>query len=121
MTDTERVARRRIRVLNDNFRTTFVGGRVVFTEMVAALPRDTKAQVILAVQSFNAFDTDNDPYQEHDFGSFTLAGASYFFKIDYYSLDMSAGSDDPADPSVTTRVLTIMHASEYSPHIKHRR
>lgn len=104
---------RRIRTLNDNFRTTFLGGKVFFSQMVAELPLDFKAKAILAVQNFNAFDADNDPHQQHDFGDFELAGEKYFFKLDYYSLDMSAGSEDPADPDVTTRVLTIMHASEY--------
>jgi Protein of unknown function (DUF3768) len=104
---------RRIRTMNDNFRTTFIGGKVVFTQTVAELPLDQKAQAILAVQGFAAFDADNDPHQEHDFGSFEIAGERYFFKIDYYNLDMSAGSEDPADPYLTTRVLTIMHVSEY--------
>ena len=106
-------ATRRIRTLNDNFRTTFLGGKVFFSQMVAELPLDLKAKAILAVQNFNAFDAANDPHQQHDFGNFELAGEKYFFKLDYYSLDMSAGSEDPADPDVTTRVLTIMHASEY--------
>jgi hypothetical protein len=103
----------RIRVLNDNFRMSFLGGTVVFTQMVAELPLDLKARAILAVQAFEAFDADNDPHHEHDFGSFELAGEKYFFKIDYLTLDMSAGSEDPADPEVTKRVMTIMHASEY--------
>ena len=42
----------RIRVLNDNFRSTFVGGQVVMTQGVSELPLDTKARVLLAVQSF---------------------------------------------------------------------
>src|SRR5436190_21999713 len=104
---------RRIRVLNDNFRTTFVGGKVVMTTGVAALPIDVKAQAILKVQSFDDFNADNDPHHEHDFGSFELAGEKYFFKIDYYGLELSAGSEDPADPEKTTRVLTIMRADEY--------
>jgi hypothetical protein len=103
----------RIRVLNDNFRSTFVGGQVVMTQGVDALPLDTKALVILAVQSFSNFTKDNDPHGEHDFGSFEIEGEDYFFKIDYYALDMEAGSESPADPSVTTRVLTIMRADEY--------
>jgi hypothetical protein len=113
MTDSTQTASRRIRTMNDNFRTTFVGGMVVLTQMVADLPLDLKAQAILAVQNFNSFDAANDPYQQHDFGSFELAGEKYFFKIDFYNLDMSGGSEDPADPNVTKRVLTIMHVSEY--------
>ena len=104
---------RRIRVLNDNFRTTFVGAQVVTTAGVAALPIDVKARVFLAVQSFKDFDEGNDPHGEHDFGSFEVEGENYFFKLDYYSPDMEGGSEDPADPEKTTRVLTIMRADEY--------
>ena len=103
----------RIRVLNDNFRSTFVGGQIVMTQGVDALPIDTKARVILAVQSFSNFTKDNDPHGEHDFGNFNVEGETYFFKVDYYALGMEAGSEDPADPKVTTRVLTIMRADEY--------
>ena len=102
-----------IRVLNDNFRSTFVGGRVVMTQGVDALPLDTKARVVLAVQSFDEFTADNDPHREHDFGSLEIQGETYFFKVDYYALDMIGGSEDPADPEKTTRVLTIMRADEY--------
>jgi hypothetical protein len=100
-------------VLNDNFRSTFVGGQVVTTRGVDALPIDTKARVVLTVQSFDEFTADNDPHREHDFGSFDIEGETYFFKIDYFALDMTAGSEDPADPEKTTRVLTIMRADEY--------
>jgi Protein of unknown function (DUF3768) len=55
----------------------------------------------------------NDPYGEHDFGNFTLAGRKFFWKIDAYDANMEFGSEDPADPSQTTRVLTIMLAEEY--------
>jgi hypothetical protein len=103
----------RIRVLNDNFRSTFVGGQLVMTQGVDALPLDTKARVILAVQSFSNFTRDNEPHGEHDFGTFEIEGETYFFKLDYYALDMDNGSEDVADPNVTTRVLTIMRADEY--------
>jgi hypothetical protein len=103
----------RIRLLNDNFRATLVGGQVFMTAGVDALPVDTKAHVLLAVQSFDKFTADNDPHHEHDFGSFEIEGETYFFKIDYYAPDMDGGSEDPADPEKTARVLTIMRADEY--------
>ena len=50
---------------------------------------------------------------EHDFGSFTVGEEQLFWKIDYYDLSLEFGSNDPADPSQTKRVLTIMLAEEY--------
>ena len=103
----------KIRALNDAFRTTMTGGRVMLTAGVDALPSDVKAMVIRRVATFSDFNADNDPYAEHDFGSFTLAGRKFFFKIDAYDANMEFGSEDPADPAKTIRVLTIMFASEY--------
>ncbi len=103
----------RIRVLNDNFRSTFVGGRIVTTAGVAELPVDTKARLLSAVQSFADFTADNDPHREHDFGSIEIEGETYFWKIDYYDLSMKFGSETPEDPTVTARVLTVMRADEY--------
>lgn len=103
----------RIRVLNDNFRSTFIGGRVVLTAGVSELPMDTKARVLLRVQTFARFNVRNDPYGEHDFGSFRLSGRKYFWKIDCYDERCEFGSEDSADPAKTTRVLTIMLAEEY--------
>ena len=50
---------------------------------------------------------------EHDFGSFEVAGEKFFWKIDYYDERCEFGSEDPADPEKTMRVLTIMFADEY--------
>jgi hypothetical protein len=102
-----------IRELNDRFRTTMTGGRVMLTAGVDALPSDVKAMVIRRVATFAEFSADNDPHGEHDFGNFELAGHKFFFKIDYYDAAMEFGSEDPIDPSKTTRVMTIMFASEY--------
>jgi Protein of unknown function (DUF3768) len=103
----------RIRELNDVLRATFTGGKVVMTDGVAALPENDLAQLLAKVRSFDEFTNDNDPHDEHDFGSIVLAGQTYFFKVDYYAPDMDGGSEDPADHAKTTRVLTIMRADEY--------
>lgn len=103
----------RIRVLNDNFRSTFIGGQVVLTCGVNELPIDVKAKALLMVKTFKDFTSDNDPYGEHDFGSFEVAGETLYWKIAYYDSDYRSGSEDPADPQKTRRVLTIMLAAEY--------
>jgi hypothetical protein len=83
------------------------------TAGVDALPSDVQAIVIRRVTTFADFNADNDPHGEHDFGSFTFTGRKFFWKIDYYDLTLTYGSEDPADPAKTTRVLTIMLAEEY--------
>lgn len=103
----------KIALLNDALRKTFDGGKVVMTAAVAALSENNLAQVLERVRTFDAFTPDNDPYGEHDYGSFELGGEKFFFKLDYYTKDLSAGSEDPADPEQTTRVLTIGFMSDY--------
>jgi hypothetical protein len=104
-----------IRELNDAFRKTLDLnlGRVLVTSGVSALGHEKQHDILKAVQDFSSFDSGNDPHGEHDFGSFELAGDKFFWKIDYYDPDLEHGSEDPADPSKTTRVLTVMLAEEY--------
>jgi hypothetical protein len=100
-----------IRVLNDNLRSTFIGGTVVLTQGVDSLPANTKARLLAAVRSFSNFTKDNDPHGEHDFGAFELVGRTFFWKIEHYDAACEFGSEDPSDLAKTTRVLTIMLAS----------
>jgi hypothetical protein len=102
-----------IRKLNDQFRQSLRGGMLVMTAGVIALGQDRQLKILEAVSKFDRFDENNDPYGEHDFGALEVAGERLFFKIDYYDHDLSAHSPDPADPSVTKRLLTIMLADEY--------
>ena len=106
-------AAKKIATLNDAFRTTFRGGRVVMTASVDELPDCVKATALQMVATFADFTDANDPHGEHDFGSFELVNRKFFWKIDYYDRDVRSGSDDPSDPEKTTRVMTIMLAEEY--------
>lgn len=103
----------RIRELNDAFRRSFVGGRVLLTPGVDELDEAEKSALLRSVREFDSFSSDDDPHQEHDFVSVEHNGTTYFAKIDYYATDMESGSEDPADPSQSVRVLTIMRADEY--------
>ena len=104
----------RIRDLNDAMRNTGISsGRWMMTAGVQALGPDAILLATRAVQAFSAFTDDNDPYGEHDFGSARIDGTKVFWKIDYYDRDCHYGSENPADTTQTTRVLTIMLASEY--------
>lgn len=109
--DAERIAR--IRRLNDAFRNSLIGGQVYFTNGVSELGLPFVAAAVRAVRKFETFDAAIDPYGEHDFGSVVVAGRKLFWKLDYYDRSQQCGSNDPADPSQTTRVLTIMLADEY--------
>ena len=100
-----------IAALNDHARRSFTGCRVVITQSVQAL--DNLADLLDQVRRYDAFTTDNDPYGEHDFGSFRHAAETIFWKFDYYDVDLQMHSPDPSDPTVTARVLTIMLADEY--------
>jgi hypothetical protein len=103
----------RIRILNDELRRENKQGTIVMTRGVAALDATLQRQVLAAMARFEAFDADNDPHGEHDFGAFTVGGRRLFFKIDYYDLSGNHHSPNPADPTVTRRVLTLMLADEY--------
>ena len=105
----------RIRELNDEFRTALPrgGGRTVMTRGISVLDPDQVVRILERVRRYDSFDVGNDPYGEHDFGSFDDEGRRILWKVDYYDRTLAGGSPDPSDPAVTVRVLTIMLAEEY--------
>jgi len=103
----------RIRALNDELRRNLPNGHTVMTTGVAALGAEAVARIVKTVAVYDDFCHANDPYEEHDFGSFEADGNLIFFKIDYFDKDLTYHSPDPTDPSVTERVITIMLAEEY--------
>lgn len=107
----------RIAALNDLCRTKL--GRAPNCRLLmtagfnAAFRLEAQLHILQRVASFSEFTADNDPHGEHDFGAFEFKGQRIFWKIDYYALDLDSGSEDPADPTQTVRVLTILMAEEY--------
>jgi len=107
MEEVDVVRSERIACLNDEYRKARQGFMV--TRGVSALPNI--ATVLSMVQDFNKFSEDNDPYGEHDFGSFDCFGQKLFWKIDYYDSALELWADPLS--SECHRVLTLMLADEY--------
>ncbi len=109
MTKTEKIAH-----LNDLCRTALgVAGKLVQTRGICDLPPEDQSAIREKVETFSDFTEGNDPYGERDFGAFDYQGRKIFWKIDYYNPDLTQGSEDPADPKQTCRVLTILLADEW--------
>ena len=85
----------------------------VITIGVAALGDEAVARIVKTIAVYDDFCHENDPWEEHDFGAFEAEGRTIFFKIDYYDPTLTYHSDDPAEPTLTHRVITIMLAEEY--------
>jgi hypothetical protein len=111
MTDLVDVSR--IRDLNDQLRRSLTGGVLVMTKDIIALGAKRQMTILSAIAAFDSFDPENDPYGERDFGALTVDGERIFFKIDYLDRSLTGHSPDPADPSITARVLTVMLAEDY--------
>jgi hypothetical protein len=102
-----------VQVYPHRLRQNSATGTALMTAGVAALGAETVARIVKTIAVYDDFCHANDPYEEHDFGSFEVDGHTIFFKIDYFDKSRSYHSLDPADPSVTERVITIMLAEEY--------
>src|SRR5439155_3704236 len=71
--------------LNDLCRTAMgVGGRLVQTAGISALPPQIQSAIREKVERFRDFTPDNDPHGERDFGTFNVDGVreKIFWKID---------------------------------------
>ena len=120
----------RIARLNDMARQAMgVACTAVATVGFRSLPDADQSQVRELIETFDAFDENNDPHGERDFGTIYQLGDGrwttertrvrddererVFWKFDYYDRDLRFGSEDAANPTITRRVLTIMLADEY--------
>ena len=127
VTGSDRAAR--IARLNDRARQAMgLACVAVATEGFRALPLADQSRVRELIEIYDGFTPGNDPYGERDFGAIYQgrdglwtclpptagdAAQTVFWKIDAYDRDLRFGSEDPANPAVTRRVLTIMLACEY--------
>lgn len=102
-----------IKVLNDKFRKTLLDGKVMLTRGVLSLGQKAINEILQGVKTFNNFNSKNDPYNEHDYGSFVYNGQKIMWKIDYYDRDLRYYLHDPTDITKTIRVMTVMLAEEY--------
>lgn len=103
----------KIAELNDAARTTFLNCRVMTTRGIQALGDDMIKEILTRVKQFKDFNKNNDPFGEHDLGSFYYNAHHIFWKIDCMDHDLQMASLDPTDETVTARILTVMLAEEY--------
>ena len=98
----------KIAEINDRHRRNMEGCTV--TRGITALGSAVN-EVFVGVRDYTAFNEDNDPYGEHDFGSFEKFAHKFFWKIDYYDEKLSKWCDPLG--ARCHRHLTIMLAEEY--------
>tara|TARA_R100001443_G_scaffold117326_1_gene141402 strand:+ start:3450 stop:3890 length:441 start_codon:yes stop_codon:yes gene_type:complete len=95
--------------------------KIVFSHDVSKMSEEDQKEILQIVRDYKTFTEDNNPHGEKDFGAFNFCSNDseyetperYFWQINYYDNDLKYHSDDATDSSKTTRVLTIMKASEY--------
>ena len=100
--------RAKIIELNDQFRSTFQGGRVQMTPAVYELDTQLRGRAMCVLSRYRKFDDDS----EHDWGVFIFAGYSFEWRIEYRGQDATGVSPNPADPLTTFRVLTLSVAAD---------
>jgi Protein of unknown function (DUF3768) len=120
----------RIARLNDVARRAMgVACTAIATVGFRSLPASDQSRVRELIETFDAFDEDNDPHGERDFGTIYQLGDGrwtterprvhddererVFWQLDYYDRDLRFASEDAAIPAITRRVLTIMLSDEY--------
>jgi len=110
---TKRIAELNDKLRSEIFNRTETKNQIVLTNGVSGYEHLHQVGICKMVSGFQNFNEDNNPHKERDFGAFEYGNTKFFWKIDYYDNDLSYHSEDKSDPDKTTRVLTVMKASEY--------
>lgn len=111
--NTEERNQNAVALLNDKLRTQHIGGRIMMTHRISSLDKARIHSIIHAIASFTDFNSNNDPYGEHDCAILEVEGMSIIWKIDYYDETLNGHSPDASNPDVTVRIMTVMLAEEY--------
>lgn len=101
--------------LNDRFRQGDMSlGIYWMTPEVRALTFEQQDELLQLVRDSNWFsDNCNEPDYERNFGRVTLDRKVYCWQIDYKDPSLTQASEDPANPNVTKRTMTLMREDEY--------
>ena len=75
---------------------------LLVTRGISVFGPEAVYEILLRVKHFKIFNQDNDPWGEHDFGSFNYNGEKIFWKI-----------DDCQGYEGYNLILTVMLAEEY--------
>lgn len=109
-----------IALLNDRVRLGLdPRARIVVTrnclDQLAAAPGAPEESLVLQAKLFAAFRdcTFGEDSPERDFAAITFLGRKVWLKIDYFAPGLEFGSEDPADPAQTVRVMTILLPEDY--------
>ena len=98
---------------NDDFRQHPSKGVLILTDGIRCNSAKDIAKIIAKVRNFKRFTKGNDPYGEHDFGSFIFKGHKIFWKIDTYDTRFLYISPYISGVRLAHKVLTIMYAEDY--------
>lgn len=102
---------------NDAFRTSLgrnpaLAGQIVRTASLSVFGPVALFEIVERVRNFAQFTPNNDPYGQHDYGTFVIdvdgSPQTICWRIDLYDTAYEWGSAAPSDPERTRRVLTIM-------------
>jgi Protein of unknown function (DUF3768) len=94
----------RIRILNDNYRSTLaMGGGVLMSRDFYALPATTKRNAFDRIVHYRKF----APNGQHDAGLVITNGQAIAWRIEYRAVDFKNPSPDPSDPDKTIRILIV--------------
>ena len=100
-----------IQIKNDELRSALPRmprpHRLMLTEGVRCFSPEDILLILTEIRLYNKFDESNDPYGEHDFGSFDYQDETIFWKFDYYDDDFEYFKENG------NRVLTVMLKHEY--------